>query len=967
MPRLVTSSYVPVGVYVGELIKPKPGNLSADARLVNYIGRGSRLALASNQPIRRSFVYAEELSFSTIAPHKADLMYHADGNKEAPIKLFKNDGTEVRSDQWAFVKVGDEFTQVLINTDVFDQTATYKLDYQAVAREVLDPLPVTGLRQIKQVGNQQDQPQYNEYVDYFIHASLTTPDASAVHDIPEVGSLSFTGSGTGSVAFDISNEYAHNYNRKYELDVVATGASVTFEWSSTPMCGGNYSAPSVPLHSVEAKPQVTTGAGVVSLEYGLKLLVGSVTSFQLGDHYEFWAFGPALVEIDKRHNATNQYSYSSAIVPTVTGTGSVSYAADSLYSGEFNANFQIKVASVLGTVVTFAWAKYGESYINGSFAVDSTVPASLKQSIYEGIKLVFASVASFVVGDKYSFEVKAPRIFATAKDSREYTLNAGITSEGSSFGTLAGDFITNTPEGRFGEFLADSSVKSGHVVLPDNLNLAFRNLFKNRFTTGDKFTFTFADEELLDWSLTKKLEESKESTEILHDITGGVTGVANNYYIVLKYTPMAGTIVVKKQSDSSVIASTLIAGTPFIAFGAVSPSTAMIITYEFKGLEPDPGQLYYFTALYLRPTEFYNTPTLILDKDDGRALLAPSSADNHLYIMNELAFENGAPGLYVSQAKDADDDGVYTDVDFKEAILASEHVSRITDQVVLSNFTSTSDLLAVNIWGNDPFEKREQLAWFGMPVGTEIGDIDSPDTIVYTARRTLQVYGNSPAHGTRILVAPTWCTRTIVLENNVSKQVTLDGSFVAGALAALNASFADPAETVLRKQLAGFDTMQVYTDPENRILGGASTIYLSDLGAKVFQMQEDLTVDTMASEFNLISAMNQKQFVTKVVRREMDSSLISLVVPSAQAGIGLVRATLAGILLGLLGRGLIAQFQDANKNDRRFDPNADIVVYQDTEDETLYHFLYAYWLRYPIKRLFGLYSVGTNDFGANQE
>ena len=109
--------------------------------------------------------------------------------------------------------------------------------------------------------------------------------------------------------------------------------------------------------------------------------------------------------------------------------------------------------------------------------------------------------------------------------------------------------------------------------------------------------------------------------------------------------------------------------------------------------------------------------------------------------------------------------------------------------------------------------------------------------------------------------------------------------------------------------------------------------------------------------------MTQKQFVTKVVRREMENSVIALVVPSAEAGIGIIKATLSGILLGLLGRGIIGQYEDANGNVRKFDPSSDVLVSRDTADPTLYHMNYAYFLRLPIKRIFGLYVVNTNDFG----
>jgi hypothetical protein len=96
----------------------------------------------------------------------------------------------------------------------------------------------------------------------------------------------------------------------------------------------------------------------------------------------------------------------------------------------------------------------------------------------------------------------------------------------------------------------------------------------------------------------------------------------------------------------------------------------------------------------------------------------------------------------------------------------------------------------------------------------------------------------------------------------------------------------------------------------------------------------------------------------------MDQALISVVVPSAEAGVATVKSVLSGIMLGLLGRGLIGQYQDESGAARDFDPDADILVLRDTSSLTLYNFFYSYYLRTPIKRLFGLFIVNTNDFGA---
>jgi len=538
--------------------------------------------------------------------------------------------------------------------------------------------------------------------------------------------------------------------------------------------------------------------------------------------------------------------------------------------------------------------------------------------------------------------------------------------------------VTDTPEGSWGEFEAtgndkavtDPDFEDGHFTLPNNVLVAARNLFYagsasgNMHAAADVHTFATTQAGTINWTLNERTDETIEADQILTDVNGSVTGTPNTKYVILSQTPMQINSVVTLVGSTPVTYS-WISDTPYITF-VTDPGEAIVVSYDWRSAEPDPGQTYFLTAKYLRPAESYNTPILVLDRDDGRALLAPASIENHLYTMNEIAWDNGVPGVYYIQVQDPDDDGIYTDADFNEAILASEAPRRITDIIVLSQFTSLSAAMNSVTKMNDPFERRERLLWVGTPIGTPIGDAETAGTIVYTARNTLQVYGNSPAHGTRIIVGSTEATRQIRLDDGSTVTVTMDGSFVAGGVAALVASFQDPGNTILRKNLAGFQTIETYgdiEDPRNLTLGNAQVLFFTDRGASVYRIEEDVTVDTFAPDFTDINAMTQKQFVTKTIRQQVDDALVGVVVPSAQAGIGLVKGFVVGAVNTLVTRGIVGRYQDDAGNERKLDPDADVVVFQDESDYRLYHFFYAYWIKTVIKRLFGLYSVNSNDFG----
>lgn len=990
-PRLVTSRYTEPGVYIGQLITPRPGNLTADARVCNYLGKGSRLAQASNLGIRRSFVTGETLTFTTVAPFEAVINYPANGDKNTPVRVYNSiTGVELLSESWNFVKVGNQYTRVIISPDAFDQQAVYKIDYQSVSTSIQDPIPVSGLRTIKYVGNQQDRSQYRDFVDFYIPFLYAGPTAGDENSLPDSFLTSVfadgANSGTGGINIDAAASYNHLYNRFYEI--VCTGVAGTvasFEWVSRPYSGGTEALPPTPLHTSMDKPSFDADSTdpdslVQSLELGVKVSIDfGISGFAVGDKFYFNGVGPGLLEFDSRHLNTNQFLEFSNIssVVDLTSTGSLSYATDNNYSGNLNAKFKLHVTAASGVpgnrLVSLAWAMYGDIIgPTGSATADET--GNTKIELTAGVKLnVNFGANNLVVGDTFEFNVKVPRIYYQAKDDRVYRLQiSSALTPGADAGVVNGSYSTGTVEGGFGSWTSETNLlfganqKTGLVTLPDNMNFFVRNAMRGSingtsYATSDEYTAAISSSQVIDWSLKARAQEVKETSSFLIDVTGSITGTPGTSYVIVDHVYTSGTMaVVENANPSNPISFFEVSGTRFLAF-VTTPTVAVRISYQYSGAEPAPGQLYYFSANYIRPVEMYNKPTLVLSRQEGRTLLAPSEVDNHLYIMNELVFDNNAPGAYYTQVYDSDGDGAIQDTDVREALTAHEKISRATDLCLLSQFGSLAESLAVNVKQNDPFERKEQMLFIGTPIGTPVGDIDTPDSLVFLSQRTLQVTPQSPAQGTRVLVAPTTAKKTITLENGVTQQVTLDGSFVAGALSALVNSFADPGATILRQNLTGFDTLQVYSEAENLILGQASLVYFTDRGSGVYRIEEDVTVHTLAEEFQLISATTQKQFVTRVVRREMDNSLIAIVVPSSQAAISIIRSTLAGILLGLVGRGLVGDYQDANGNARTFDPDMDVLVFRDTASLTRYDFIYTYFLRVPIKRLFGLYSVNTAD------
>ena len=1003
-PTLSTTRYVEVGTYIGQYFLPGAGGLPNDVRVPALVGKGDRLFSVKNLPFRRSFISGEALTFTSIAPFIANTAHVSNGSQSLPVKLYTLDGTEVSVNKWVFLKnMSGNYVQVQIIDTAFDPLAQYILDYQSLDRTVKDQIPVVTLkqlstqaqvRQITALGTLQDQEEFKEYIDFFGDFEVDAPvaDPGNLNPTSSFTSVTTVGTGTGVVTVSPSAAYSHLYNRVYNLEVTAAGGlpgsrTATLAWSATPVSFGNNALPSTPINPAETRPTITLSEiapltmSNILLELGVVLDFDfGASNFVIGDMFHLQGNGAGLIELDPRLAQSNQFSELSEIEPDlmVLSTGVVTYASTPLdyLMTSVNMNFRVECIQVTGSsptrTATFVWAGYGMAAASGSFVVNEAVTGSDVQTLgATGIKLSLNFGAThFVVGDRFIFEAKAPRLFYKGKESvRSISLSiSNVSYPAANRSLISGGFLANTPEGRYGTWSADTSVNNGRFEINDGLLFFARNTYVSTLVNpvpggsmvavGDAYGLQARFMGTLNFSLMQEVTQIfTNPADIATDVTGAVTGSTGAKYVTLEHMSQV-VISMTRISDSTPVPFSPVAGTPFllitVPFGLSDGDVKVV--YRWNGGEPEPGQAYYMTGKFLRPEEMYNTPFLFLTKADAEAFLGPSTVRNDLYIGSEIVWDNAVAGLICIQVKDADDDGVFSRDDYRTAINHFLDDKRATDLVVLNFFGSLADQLNVINRANDPFEVHESLTYVGCPIGTPVGSELQPGSLVFYSRKTLAVFGNSPAHGTRILVGSTRATRTIQLDDKSSTSVTLDGSFVAAAMASKVAAFTDPRATVLLTTVTSFDTMEVHTPEENLQLGGNNVIYFKDEGNGVYRVMEDITTDPFSPDTLNINQMTQKQFVTRDIRRYMTQAIIGLVFPSASAGVFSIQAALATRLRILVARSLIGQYQDDSGNVRDLSI-ADTLVFRDTADPTAFNIGYNYFLATTAKRIFGLFTV----------
>ncbi len=397
--------------------------------------------------------------------------------------------------------------------------------------------------------------------------------------------------------------------------------------------------------------------------------------------------------------------------------------------------------------------------------------------------------------------------------------------------------------------------------------------------------------------------------------------------------------------------------------------------YETLGTGSRPffGSTVYVTYEYTRATTEYDLPVQVFDTSALLAQTSPLTSTNYttnnLAVAGLLAFENGAPSLWLQQINDATATGSPTTSQIHTAIDNCAEKSGITEIVVLDTTLDTAAYLQAHIAEQSSIlEKKPRRAWHGMASGTDVGDPDTPDTLVYRATQTLQPGATSPGRGRQTLVAPCDIDRVLTLEDGSEVTRALDGSYLAAAVAAYFTSLPGAADVMVRKTITGFDidTFEEYTKGERHTLADNGVLVVT-LDAGNLRMLDPITTEAGGSgvvHFEEPAASWQKDVVTSTINTLVDANLVG-VVPTDVADflVDIKQWIMLGILANI-ENGTIGPYTDSSGNTRDIDPAADIQAWQSTSDPRTFYFRYWYNLRYPAKRFFGEYSVDNPFFAS---
>lgn len=461
----------------------------------------------------------------------------------------------------------------------------------------------------------------------------------------------------------------------------------------------------------------------------------------------------------------------------------------------------------------------------------------------------------------------------------------------------------------------------------------------------------------------------------INAVLGNSTVYGPRYQDVADTTTVGGNVVLRltspndgTSSDIAILHPTATDATTEI-FGLAASQT---LTVMGAGTRPTSGSVYFASYTFTRPAADYNNPQQFFTPDQAFGFTGPLSATNPLAIGVDIAFKNGAPTVLLVQIDDTFTPGSPTRNETQLALDAAATKSTATDICILTtNLAIQTDLMQHVEGQSSPTEKNFRRGWFGMARGTAIGDIDTPDSYVFRAKRTLQVAADSPARGRLILVSspgPEGISKTIVEPSGATSKLNLDSSYLALAIASRMASFLSPAEALARKTITGFDIAE--TDFTAWVRGERATLASSGVTVVTFDAGRFILLDPTTTErgggglisFEQISASTQKDNITRKVTQALDANIIGIVPTDLADFILDIKLFINNVLLGEIGSGAIGPFRDANGNARAIDLNRDIIVEQDPNDPTQFNFKFFFNLRYPALRLLGEFSVDNPFF-----
>ena len=358
----------------------------------------------------------------------------------------------------------------------------------------------------------------------------------------------------------------------------------------------------------------------------------------------------------------------------------------------------------------------------------------------------------------------------------------------------------------------------------------------------------------------------------------------------------------------------------------------------------DPLSTYFVTYYYDRPASDYKFKTFYRYEDftadlgpDAALDLSGNVVMNPLTMIAKLAFRvYNIPAICTVQVPATE-----TSSDYLAALDLCKYRDIQTPIVMTTNTTVQAYVIAHVNERSLAVNGRYRTSYMGAPAETSLGDDDDPATLRGMA---------TDIKNERICFMN--ATRAKYYYNHPTTKeelyTTVNGDFIAAAVAAFRDSFEYPATTLLGKTIPGLELYaEDYDDyyAENMLLlAGSSSLFLLTPASGGMKVIDDLTTDNSTVERNNINIITAKDYVAKDVALQIDGTFKGSLIKNRSFYLGVVDDYLNKLFKFYVRNNIIESI-------------GTISVSAPTDRRDTIRFKYSYYAVYTHKYTEGEYSI----------
>lgn len=364
--------------------------------------------------------------------------------------------------------------------------------------------------------------------------------------------------------------------------------------------------------------------------------------------------------------------------------------------------------------------------------------------------------------------------------------------------------------------------------------------------------------------------------------TGALVGTFTTSAGVVPGSPIPGVNLTVTETTGTTVGDTVVITTNAGSAKEPEAGDTYFVTYKVRRSDFQPRLMFRFADV----KKAYGNIVEAFNPDGTVAQL------NNLSLAAYLTMINGSSGVVLTQT-DFGTSGASTATDYIDALDKLKDREDIGTVIPLTSDNIVREFAKTHVIECSGREfRRERMAFVSAPAGSSL------EELIAMARGL--------SHKRVVLVTPTMATTEVQDMNGNPVVISVEGFFIAAALAGLNhSSRFDVAEPLTRKRIVGFRTLEgEFLKPEKDRLSENGVLTIQTIGAS-HSVRQSITTSTASVEEREISITKITDFTALAVRSACERFIGSKLVDETPIW---VESSISNILQALVNDKIIQAF-----------------------------------------------------------